>query len=84
MNWREPKKILKVGEGSWYILQLWASNGIVGFGNEAWSEDLIMSPTQATEAYFFQIYTSPTQATEAYLRPLLSFSSVIATFEIFH
>ena len=64
-------------------MQLWASNGIVGFGNEAWSEDLIMSPTQATEAYFFQIYTSPTQATEAYLRPLLSFSSVIATFEKF-
>ena len=34
--------ILKVGEGSRYISQLRAWNSIVGFRNEAWSEDLII------------------------------------------
>ena len=61
--------ISKVGEGSRYILQLWASDSIVGFGNEAWSEDVI-------------IFDS-TRVRHKQLRPLLSFSLVIATFEIF-
>ena len=50
-----------------------ALNSIVSFGNEAWSEDLII----------FDSCTSPTEAIEAYLRPLPSFSSVMASFEIF-
>ena len=45
----------------------------MGFGNKTWGEDLIL----------FDSYTILTQATEAYLRPLLSFSSVMTTFEIF-
>ena len=37
--------ILKVGEGSKYISQLRASNSNVSFGNEAWSEYLIIFGT---------------------------------------
>ena len=42
MDWREPKMILKVGDWSRYISQPQASNSIVSFGNEPWSEDLII------------------------------------------
>ena len=42
MDWREPEMIVKVGEWSRYTSQVRASNNIVSFGNEAWSEDLIL------------------------------------------
>ena len=70
--------ILKVGdeytsEVDSYISQLQASKATVSFGNKAWSVDLKI----------FCLYTSLTHAIKAYLLQLLSFSSVMATFEIF-
>ena len=47
-------------------------------GNLKWFWKLKSEADTATEAYL-QI-----QATEAYLQPLLSFSLIVATFEIFH
>ena len=46
----------------------------MSFGKEACAEDLKISDS----------HMSLTQAIEAYLLPLLSFSSGMATFEIFH
>ena len=42
MEWREPETILKFGEWRRYISQQGVSNSIVSFGNETWSEDLII------------------------------------------
>ena len=75
MDWREPEMILKVGKGHTNEVGTYHScgfsNSIASFGNEAWSEDLII----------FASYTSPSQASDT--APLLGFSSVMATFEIF-
>ena len=56
-----------------YISQLQAWKTTVSFGNKTWSEDLKV----------FYSYASLTHAIKAYLLPLLRFSSVMATFEIF-
>ena len=56
-----------------YISQLWVSKTAVSFGNKAWSEDLKL----------FYLYTSLAHVIKVYLLPLLRFSSVMATFEIF-
>ena len=56
-----------------YISQLRASNTTVSFGNKAWSEDLKI----------FYSYTSLTHVIKVCLIPLLRFSWVMATFEIF-
>ena len=56
-----------------YISQLGASKRNVSFWNKSWSEDLKM----------FYSYTSLEHTMNAYFLPLLSFSSVMATFEIF-
>ena len=77
-KWIEGGMILKGGDeytsevGS-YISQLRASKTTVSFGSKAWSEDLEIVYS----------YTSLTHAIKAYLVPLLRFSSVMATFEIF-
>ena len=55
------------------MLHVQALNIIVGFRSEDWGETLKI----------FDSYTSLTKAIEAYFLPLLSFSSVIVTFEIF-
>ena len=70
---REPEMILEAGEGHLSGVELQASNIIVGFGNEVCGETLKI----------FDSHTSLTKAIEAYLWPLLSFSLVIVTFEIF-
>ena len=57
-----------------YIPQLWTSKSTVSFGNKAWGKELKI----------FYSYMSLTHAIEAYLLTLLSFSSLMATFEIFH
>ena len=77
-KWIEGGMILKVGdehasEVDSYISQLRASKTTVSFGNKTWSVDLKI----------FCSYTSLTHAIKAYLLPLLSFSSVMATLEIF-
>ena len=73
VTWSDFESWRETCEWSRYISQLPTSNSILRFGNEAWSEDLII----------FYSYTSPIEVNEAYLQPLLSFSSVITTFEIF-
>ena len=77
-KWIKGGMILKVGdeytsEVDSYISQLRASKTTVSFGNKAWSEDLKI----------FYSYTSLTHVIKVYLIPLLRFSSVMATFEIF-
>ena len=64
--------ILKVGD-EYIISKLRTSNTIDGFGNKGWSEDLKI----------FYSYTTLTHAIKTYLLPLLRFSSIMATFEIF-
>ena len=56
------------------LSQLQVSKSTVSFANNTWGEDLNISGS----------YMSLTQVLDAYLLPLLSFYSVIATFEIFH
>ena len=74
MDWREPEMIVKVGKWSRYISRVQASNNIVSFGNEAWSEDLILFDST-------RVRLKP-------LRPICDhywvFLPVIATFEILH
>ena len=70
--------IFKVGdeytsEVDSYISQLRPSKTTASFGNKAWSDELKT----------FYSYTSLTHVIKAYLLPLLEFSSVMATFEIF-
>ena len=68
--------ILKAGDEytrEVHISLLRASKSSVGFGNKPWSEYLKI----------FYLYTSLEHTMNAYLLPLLSFSSVMTTFEIF-
>ena len=75
-KWIKRGMILKAGDEHTrevYISQLRASKRNVSFGNKPWSEHLKM----------FYSYTSLEHTMNALLLPLLSFSQVMATFEIF-
>ena len=75
-KWIERGIILKAGDEytrEIYISLLQASKSTVSFGNKPSSEH--MKP--------FCSYTSLKHTMNVYLLPLLSFSSVMATFEIF-
>ena len=75
-KWIKGGMILKAGDEytrEVYISLLRASKSTVSFGNKPWSEYLKI----------FYSYTSLKHTMNAYLLPLVSFSSVMATFEIF-
>ena len=61
MDWREPEMILKVGEWSRYISQLRASNSIVSFGNETWSEDLIILTLHESDTSHWGLFATITE-----------------------
>ena len=75
-KWIERGMILKAGDKytrEVYISRLRASKSTVSFGNKSWSEDLKI----------FDSYTRLKHTMNVYLLQLLSFSSVMDTFEIF-